>query len=59
MHINNWQEDQFAKFEDFINKNNKKIITLDYIINLANPNFFQFATNYLVEKTLKTIRIFI
>ena len=58
MHINNWQEDQFAKFEDFINKNNKKIITLDYIINLANPNFFQFATNYLVEKTLKTIRIF-
>ncbi len=58
MHINDWDERQFKKFSNFLEKNNKKILNLDNIINLTNPNYFQFLTNYLVEKTLKTIRVF-
>ena len=58
MHINYWKEQDFVNFENLINKINKKVITLDYIINISNPNIFQSVVNYSVEKTLKTIRVF-
>ena len=58
MHINEWNSSSFKKFEIFIQKNYKKIVNLDYIINLTNPNLFQEFTNYFVEKTLKTLRLF-
>ena len=35
-----------------------KIINLDYIIDITNPNFAQSISNYFVEKALKTIRVF-
>ena len=58
MHINYWKEKDFVNFENLINKINKKVITLDYIINITNPSIFQSVVNYSVEKTLKTIRVF-
>jgi hypothetical protein len=58
MHINYWNDKNFEDFEILINKINKKIINLDYIIDITNPNFAQSISNYLVEKTLKTIRVF-
>ena len=58
IHINEWNETSFKNFESFINKNSEKIINLDYVIDLVNPNFIQTFTNYIVEKTLKTIRLF-
>ena len=58
LHINYWKKKDFEKFENFINRNHKKIINLDYIINIANPNIIQNITNYITEKTLKTARIF-
>ena len=58
MHINYWKEKDFVNFEKLINKINKKVITLDYIINISNPSIFQSVVNYSVEKTLKTIRVF-
>lgn len=58
MHINYWKEKDFVNFENLINKINKKVITLDYIINISNPSIFQSVVNYSVEKTLKTIRVF-
>ena len=36
----------------------KKIVNLDYIINITNPNLFQNIANYVIEKTLKTARFF-
>ena len=58
IHINEWNETSFKNFESFINKNSKKIINLDYVIDLVNPNIIQTFINYIVEKTLKTIRLF-
>ena len=58
MHINYWNNKNFEDFEILINKINKKIINLDYIIDITNPNIAQSISNYLVEKTLKTIRVF-
>ena len=58
MHINYWNYKNFEDFEILINKENKKIINLDYIIDITKPNVTQFISNYLVEKTLKTIRVF-
>ena len=39
-------------------KNYSKILSLNNIIDIANPNSLQNLTNYLVEKTLKTVRLF-
>ena len=58
MHINYWSQKDFEKFEIFIYKHHKKIINLDYIINITNPNRIQTFTNNLVEKTLKAVRLF-
>ena len=58
MHINNWNNKNYSNFEKFIKKNYKKIVNLDHVINVANPNFLQNLTNYFVEKTLKTARLF-
>lgn len=58
MHINYWNNKNFEDFEILVNKNNKKIINLDYIIDITDPNIAQSISNYLVEKTLKTIRVF-
>ena len=56
MHINTWNKEYYANFEKFINKNKNNIINLDYIINISRSNLGQVFANYLVEKTLKTIR---
>ena len=58
MHINEWNSNHFINFESFIEKNYKKIVDLNYIISLTNPNIIQNLTNLCVEKTLKTLRIF-
>jgi predicted deacetylase len=58
IHINFWDKNYLENFKVFIEKNNKKIVDLDYIIRLSNSNFLQNFINFSVEKTLKTIRIF-
>ena len=58
MHINEWNYNHLKNFNSFIEKNYKKIVDLNYIISLSNPNVIQKFTNFCVEKTLKTIRIF-
>ena len=58
IHINYWDDIEFERFEKFINKYHKKIVNLDYLISLTNPNSIQSITNYIVEKTLKTARLF-
>ena len=56
MHINEWNEESFKKFEVFVEKNKQKIVDLDYIIDIARNSRLQNLTNYLVEKSLKTLR---
>jgi predicted deacetylase len=58
IHINYWNKENFENFEKFIEKNHNKIVSLDYIIDVTNPNIFQNLINYFVEKSLKTIRVF-
>ena len=58
MHINEWNYNHLKNFNSFIEKNYKKIVDLNYIISLSNPNVIQKFTNFCVEKTLKTLRIF-
>ena len=58
MHINEWNDEAYKNFEIFVEKNYSKILNLNNIIEIANPNSLQNLTNYLVEKTLKTVRLF-
>ena len=58
IHLNYWDEKYFFNFEDFINKNNNKIVDLNYILNLGKSNFLKNTINYSVEKTLKALRKF-
>jgi len=58
MHINEWNDEAYKNFEIFVKKNYSKILNLNNIIEIANPNTLQNLTNYLVEKTLKTVRLF-
>ena len=58
MHINEWNDEAYKNFEIFVEKNYSKILNLNNIIEIANPNPLQNLTNYLVEKTLKTVRLF-
>ena len=58
--ISGLKSHMLSKFRNNLNalKNYKKIVNLDHVINVANPNFLQDLTNYFVEKTLKTARLF-
>ena len=56
LHINYW-DDKDRRFENFIVKHHNKIVDLDYIIDITNDSI-QNITNFIVEKTLKTARLF-
>ena len=58
IHLNNWDDRYFERFENFIKKNIENITDLNYIIKLNNPNSFKTITNIFVEKTIKTLRFF-
>ena len=58
LHINYWDNKDFERFENFIVKHHNKIVDLDYIIDITDPNPIQYITNFIVEKTLKTARLF-
>ena len=57
MHINDWSEEAYEKFENFVKKNHNSIVNLDYIVSVANSNYLQNVANYFVEKTLKIVRL--
>ena len=56
IHLNNWNDNYFDKFENFINENQEKISNFNDIIELKNQNSFKLITNYLVEKIVKCVR---
>ena len=58
VHLNFWKEDDFLKFEKFIIKNNKKIISFEDALKKVNKNIIYLFINWITGKSLKTIRSF-
>ena len=58
IHLNNWDDNYFINFKNFLIKHKNEITNLDYIIDIKKENSFKIFVNYLVEKALKTIRTF-
>ena len=56
IHLNQWDDEHFATFKNFIMKKNEKITDLNYILSIKEPNFLKNLTNYLVELSLKGLR---
>ena len=58
VHLNYWNERDFEKFQNFIEKNRSKIISFDEAINKINNNSFFLSINFIIEKALKLVRNF-
>ncbi len=58
IHINEWNEEDFKKFSNFIEKNSSRIITFNQAILKVNNGIFYKFLNVLTEKILKFFRIF-
>ena len=51
-------ENNFIKFQKFILKNKKKIISFDYALNASSNGVFSKLTRFISEKVLKVVRKF-
>ena len=58
IHLNYWSEEDFFKFEKFVEKNKEKFITFDEAIEKINNNIFSKTTNLFVKMGLRLIRLF-
>ena len=58
IHLNYWKDKDFEIFENFIEKNRKKSITFDEVLDKTNNNLFYSALNIFTEKTLRFLRFF-
>ena len=58
VHLNFWKEDDFLRFEKFIIKNNKKIISFEDALKKVNKNLIYLFINWITGKSLKIIRSF-
>ena len=56
IHLNYWNQKDFDKFEKFIIRNSKKIITYDQALEKINNSFFYKFINILSKKILKLKR---
>ena len=58
VHLNYMNEENFEKFEIFINKNHKYIINFDLALKKVTNNLFSNLTKFTLEKSLKILRAF-
>ena len=56
VHLNEWSESDYSNFENFVIKYNKKIISYKEILNHVSDNFFSNMINYLLKKSIITLR---
>lgn len=56
IHLNYWSKSDFKKFENFINKNYKKIISFDESINKINNSLFSNFLRFFIKNILLIIR---
>ena len=58
IHLNYWKNEDFENFEKFIEKNYRRIISLDEAFSKTNNRFINKFINIFFEKTLKFKRKF-
>ncbi len=58
IHLNYWNNDDFNKFEKFVEQNLNKIISYDQALSKVNKSLKISVMNYLVKNILKTKRVF-
>ncbi len=58
IHLNYWDDKDYEKFEEFINKNSSKIISFDEALSKVNNSLFYTSINLIIEKALKIMRVF-
>ncbi len=58
LHINYWDQNDFNNFQNFLEKNEKKIITYDRAIGMVNNDFRFILINKFIKAALKLKRIF-
>ncbi len=58
VHLNYMDENNFAKFKNFIIKNKKNIINFDDALNASDNGTFSSFTRFTIEKILKIVRKF-
>lgn len=56
IHVNYWKDNDFSLFEKFIEKNHKKVVSLDYAFSINNNNFFLQAVSLFIEFALRAKR---
>ena len=56
IHVNTWSNSDFEKFEKFLKKNIKKIITYDEALKKVNNLFFYKIIKTITEKILRLKR---
>ncbi len=57
IHINNWTEQDFKTFEDFVKKNKKKIISSNFAFSRTSDKFYIKIINNLFKSLLKLKRL--
>ena len=58
IHLNYWNDEDYAHFKNFIIKNNNKIISFEKCIEKINNNFFSKILNFSTKVAIKSIRLF-
>ena len=58
IHLNYWNDKDYEKFENFIIKNNSKIISFDQALSKVNNSLLYTSINLTIEKVLKIMRMF-
>ena len=57
IHLNYWNKLNYKNFENFILKNNNKIINFEKCIEKINNNFFSKIINFGTKKAIKGVRL--
>ena len=58
IHLNVWNKNNFNLFENFVSKNNNKIINFEKCIEKINNNFLSKFINFSTKTAVKIIRFF-
>ena len=56
IHLNYRKEKDFKNFEKFVRKHQKKIISLDNILNKVKSGFFIYSINFALKNCIKILR---
>ena len=58
IHLNDWNENNFNDFKNFIEKNQKKIVTYDFVLKNYTAGFFDKLINNIIKVILIVVRKF-